>query len=358
MKNRSSLWLVCVLLAAAGRADAGLYNTAEPTEALLDPTYTKFHTHLLILRSLGMDKVEVDNPMRRRYMLQAELARRGAAGNLSVEQTINLSTVLVRRRRPEDAIDLLRPLATGKNFLALSNLATAYYLSGRDEGQRAIDTLDQALGIWSPWEKLSEEQQRAFHGFGWDENYLRDFRQAEEHLLKLFKLRAREPKLKVANREKLDDLFGIRYVGESGEFEVGTIAAAEKKKIKYNTVDILQQLINWLPYDDRLYWQLGELMNAEGNVKAARAIFDELWINRQYRADELRDHRRKLLEAAVADEPDNQDGPVLPPAGVPDAQPVAWSWRPLLVAFGTGIVVAIFGQWQIREIRRRMQRTV
>jgi hypothetical protein len=353
------LWTWLLLAFLAGRAEAGLYNTAEPTEALLDPTYTeKFHTHLLILRSLGMDKVEFDNPMRRRYMLQAELASRGATGNLTPEQTMNLSTVLVRRRRPEDAINLLRPLTAAQrdNFLLQSNLATAYYLSSGQEN-RAKDTLKEALSLWPrTWEDMSEEQQKAFLKLGWEENYFRDFRQAEEYLLKLFELRYREPKLKTANQEKLDDLFGVRYVGESGSFEVGSISAAERKKLPHNAVDIVQQLINWLPYDDRLYWQLGELMNAQGPkyLKATRSIFHELVYNRQYRAEEAVAHRRAILDVSLP-----EDGEVVDETKKKkDQSDVPLLWRPLLVAFGAGIVVAIFGQWQIREIRRRMQRPV
>jgi len=105
----------CFGLFLTSSAHAGLYNTSEPAETFVDPTYLKFHANLLILRSLGMDKVEFDNPMRRRYMLQADLARRGAPGSLSVEQTLNLSTILVRRRQPDEAINLLRPLAAAQS---------------------------------------------------------------------------------------------------------------------------------------------------------------------------------------------------------------------------------------------------
>src|SRR5687767_15060439 len=162
--------ILLVLLALAGPSHAGLYNTSEPAETFVDPTYLKFHANLLILRSLGMDKVEFDNPMRRRYMLQADLARRGAPGSLSVEQTLNLSTILVRRRQPDEAINLLRPLAAAQRsqFLIQSNLATAYFLSGQE--RRAIDTLEEALGHWPErWDILSDEQKLGLGKLGWNE---------------------------------------------------------------------------------------------------------------------------------------------------------------------------------------------
>jgi hypothetical protein len=348
------MWLLALVLWAPAKAQAGLYNTSEPSDATLDPTYVeRFHNHLLILRSLGMDKVEYDNPMRRRYLLQAELAKRGATANLSVEQKINLSDVLIRRRRADEAAELLRPFDGQRdNLLLQANLATAHQMSGQMD--RAKYTLDYVLKAWpEEWEKLSPEQQKSLLRIGWEENIYRHMRAAETYHLLLLKLRAREKFLKTANAEQLDDLFGVRYVGESGEFEPGTIAAKERKKLPYNAVDIVQQLINWMPYDDRLYWQLGELMNAQGNMKAARMIFDELIVNRQYRAKEAVQHRRLILDVPLEDE--SATDALTPEQPIPkdaiEAAPIVW--RPLVIAFVAGMLVMLFAQWQWRELRRR-----
>jgi tetratricopeptide (TPR) repeat protein len=354
MQPRLWIWLLALMMLAPATAQAGLYNTSEPSDATLDPTYVeRFHNHLLILRSLGMDKVEYDNPMRRRYMLQGELAKRGATANLSVEQKINLSDVLIRRRRADEATELMRGFAADPgNLLAQTNLATAYQMSG--EIRRALGTLEFVLKAWpEEWEKLSPEQQKSLLRVGWEENIYRHMRTAETYHLRLLNLRQREQYLKTANDEHLDDLFGVRYVGESGEFEPGTIAAKERKQLPYNAVDIVQQLINWMPYDDRLYWQLGELMNAQGNMKAARMIFDELIVNRQYRAKDAVQHRRLLLDVPLEDESATDaltpDQPI--PKDAIEAAPIVW--RPLVIAFVAGMLVMLFAQWQWRELRRR-----
>ncbi len=39
---------------------------------------------------------------------------------------------------------------------------------------------------------------------------------------------------------------------------------------------IVSQLLVWSPNDDRLYWQLGEILNSMGPVAEADALFDEL----------------------------------------------------------------------------------
>jgi tetratricopeptide (TPR) repeat protein len=354
MQPRRWMWLWTLVLLLPAEAEAGLYNTSEPSDATLDPTYVeRFHNHLLILRSLGMDKVEYDNPVRRRYMLQADLAKRGTTANLSVEQKINLSDVFIRRRRADEAAELLQPFAAeAGNLLVQANLATAYQMSG--QMGRAKDTLKFVLDAWpEEWEKLTADHQKSLLKIGWEENIYRHMRAAEKYHLRLLNLRFREQLLKTADSEQLDDLFGVRYVGDSGGFEAGTIASKERKKLPYNAVDIVQQLINWMPYDDRLYWQLGELMNAQGNMKAARMIFDELIVNRQYRAKDAVHHRRLILDVPL--ESDNSTAAFKDEKPIPkdaiEAAPIVW--RPLVIAFVAGMLVMLFAQWQWRELRRR-----
>src|SRR5262245_26253957 len=70
-------------------ARAGLYNTAEPDEGPLDPNYIKFGETLNVLRSLGADKVEVERPLRKRYLLQFDLFNSLDPGKLSAEHKLN-----------------------------------------------------------------------------------------------------------------------------------------------------------------------------------------------------------------------------------------------------------------------------
>jgi hypothetical protein len=215
---------------------------------------------------------------------------------------------------------------------------------------------------------------------GWHEGAFEAYRKAEEYQLKLLKLRQREQRAKKnpkADFDSVDALFDdgqkppspVRFVGESGTYEAGKIAAKEKAKLPKDAIEIVQQLLIWLPEDDRLYWLLGELYNARGGAKdiqAARLIFDELagarsttagsWTRRVV-APELAEHYRVLR--------DYRDPDAATPFDINkkideeeqkrrDAAP-GFDWQNLAVGFGAGLVVAIFGSWQLREIRRRRQ---
>ncbi len=120
----------------------------------------------------------------------------------------------------------------------------------------------------------------------------------------------------------------------------------------------MQQLVLWFPDDTRLYWQLGELYNAEGDISAAATIFHECIWTRRYGAALLQEHR-KVVEAAAP----KQTAPVL--EDVPNAQtptpaqdPAAWLperrqiW---LVAGVAGTIALALIFLQIKEIRRRRQ---
>ena len=103
---------------------------------------------------------------------------------------------------------------------------------------------------------------------------------------------------------------------------------------------------------------IGELMNAQGNLKAARMIFDELIVNRQYRAKEAVNHRRAILEVPLETEDPTaalRDKKTVPTDAIAATE---IAWRPLVIAFAAGMIVTIFAQWQWREIRRRRERGV
>ncbi len=374
---------LCLFLLASTAA-AGLYNTSEPdvekrTDPGVDPRdwfQLVFRDTLAQLRSIGLREVPVDKPLRKRYVLAAELAARANTAKLTVEDKLNLSDVLVRRRKHYDAINLLLPLARQqpKHFLVQCNLATAYQLAGQES--QAADVLAQAISVWpNEMRKVDEPFRKYLESIGWHDGAFALYRQAETFQLKLLRLRAREnlAKKKAGGFETVDALFDdgkdppnpIRFIGASGNYEAGAIAREEKAKLPKNAIDIVQQLLIWLPDDLRLYWLLGELYNAQGgakNVAAALSIFNELagFGGLDVRAKELAEHRHvlqayqeKASEPTSSldlnkrlddDEKKRQD------------QPVRIDWQTLGVGFGIGLVVAIFGAWQIREIRRRFSK--
>ncbi|MCI0681322.1 MAG: hypothetical protein L0Y71_04390 [Gemmataceae bacterium] len=364
-------WILAVFT-LANPVRAGVYNPAEPPfEVPLDPVYVgKFGLSLKIMASIAAPQVEFDSPLRRRYFFQEQLYDRLDPAKLSVEQKLHFSSVLIRRRRAGDAIGLLQP-ATRQHpqaFLLQSNLATAYDING--DRLRAVETMRDCLDTWpKDWNDLDPAQREFLTGIGWaprpkergpEEEPFVFFREADTYYLKLLRLRSREPK--GAAFEAVDALFGddkgpVKFVNEAGVFEPGKIAKAERARLPRNARKIVQQLLAWQPNDLRLQWLLGEILNANGDVndiKAARSIFDELVYTRDVRAKEVMARRIKLNEwkepptTASADNPfgGGKDNP--PPSPATD-------WRGLLIAFAAGLLVAVFGYWQIREIRRRRQ---
>jgi hypothetical protein len=194
----------------------------------------------------------------------------------------------------------------------------------------------------------------------------------------------------------------VRFVGPDGKYQAGALAPEEAKKLPADAVDIVQQLLLWMPHDHRLYWLLGELYNARGEYATAYKIFDEIgglmqvlkrskafevetprlfkWELAQNKDREYRElpalHRGhwQVIRAAKekADKELLQGGPppkegVAPPPPQPgakkggDKQPASSGdtfpidLRSLGVGFGAGVIVAILGYWQLREVRRRRQ---
>jgi tetratricopeptide (TPR) repeat protein len=323
---------------------------------------------------LALDTQTITNKDRRqRYLQRAdELRKKVEADPDNVTDRVSLSAYLLRLGQPEDvsqAIQLLEGLARGagrNNFMVAANLATAYLLT-RDL-QRADDYLQQALSIWPrEWPGLSKEQ------LAW-------YKEVETAQLKLIRVRRRELLAhggKDQPIENVDDLFGVKFgdsavvpalggstVGllaaplapapvlaasavvpgrtDGANYEAGTIAAAAKEKLPKNALAIVQQLLLWMPNDGRLYWLLGELLNAQGDINNAKTVLDQCADTRKINAKQLIAHRQVLDEAITArnQKPENPD------------------WLPernklILVGSGVGVVVLFLAYLQVREVRRR-----
>ena len=346
-----------ILLLQTGRLCAGLYNTAESAVNPRSMTYVDFRIAWDKLRAIGSEQVQSEH--RRRYLLVAGLFDPRRPVDLTPEQRLNLSEYLIRLRRYPEAVAVLEPVALRdpSNFLVLSNLGTAYQLLG--QGDRAIRYLEQAKAAWP---KTSEQKRRS----GIDDELLSWYRQVEEYQLRLLRLRAREAQTGGRGGgglpEEPDALFDdngqpprpVRFVGESGQYEAGQLAASEKAKLPANARQIVEQLLVWLPDDNRLYWLLAELLNAHGDpddVEAARKILDDLSWSRGFRTDLLQEHRRILAEWTLPKPADPNTLSGEQPQSTAGAMP---AWQPLAVAFGAGALLGLLAAWQFREIRRRL----
>jgi hypothetical protein len=352
---------------------AGIYNLAESDDRTLSAQYMRpdgsgFRDTLLKVRSIGLDKVDKDNEIRKRYFLWEALGGASPPRSLTLEQKVDYSAVLVRRKKFSEAIRFLEQASREHpdNILLRSHLAHATFASGQPDS-RAIQMQQELLSkrVWPEhFSDFKEEDRQFLLGIGWSEHPTDFYRKVEFYLLKLMRLRSTEPAS--APFQSVDALFGgdpkkpLRFVNEQGIFEPGKLAVAERRKLPPDAREIVQQLLLWLPEDLRLYWLLGELYNADDNpasLQAAGTIFDELVFTYKLRALDLRDHRQKVLDHLKS----NENAPTMgefekkvEEVEKKDA-PARMQMNPqtIAVTFASGFFVGIFALWQFQEIRRR-----
>jgi hypothetical protein len=190
---------------------------------------------------------------------------------------------------------------------------------------------------------------------------LRWFRQAERYHLILVRHRWAQARQLGKPEARLDPLFvkdgqPVRYAGENGQYEAGKIAASERVKLPPDALAILQQLLIWLPNDTPLYWQYGELLNAEGDVTSAAQVFDDCAWRRGLNASEFQAHRQIVTEAARARSQDSALSPEENDKASPPSSGTSWlPDRTKLWTAGSifAVIVVLLVYFQVREIRRR-----
>jgi tetratricopeptide (TPR) repeat protein len=159
--------------------------------------------------------------------------------------------------------------------------------------------------------------------------------------------------------DNVDDLFDVKFVGESGEYEAGTLAASEKAKLPADAIAIVQQLLVWLPDDARLLWLLGELYNANGDLDSALTVFNECMDARRFDTPKLRQHRQATM-AAISDR-QAAEAAIAEQKAIAEQQTAESAWRPnnvrLWIAAGLAIPVVIgLACLQYRQLARRWKR--
>jgi hypothetical protein len=258
-------------------ASAGLYYSGEQF-AELPSRPAGFLVDHRALRAAGYARPDgLPSPLRDDYVAAAARLEKLAKGRaLTPDESADLGALHVRLGKPEQALNVLAPAArkSPEHFRIAANLGTALQYTG--DLERAAAQLEEAV-------RLAPAK-------------LKPFEQAH---LKLVKLRLKEGKA-AKNAATVDDLFGVKYVGDSGKPEAGKIAEAERKKLPENAVAVVQQLALWLPADGRLLWQFGELCNAHGDVRDAAAALDGCVTEFALGSPDLR--KRRLLYRAAADE--------------------------------------------------------
>jgi hypothetical protein len=154
----------------------------------------------------------------------------------------------------------------------------------------------------------------------------------------------------------------LRFVGPEGTYTAGGIADAERAKLPADALAIIQQLCLWHPFDGRLYWLLGELYNAEGDVETAYAILDECTNAMAITNETIKEHRRVLKSAAeaTASARAEQAAVARKQADEEKAQQARaerdyWKRFWWILAGGVAVVVLLV-YYQLREVGRRLRR--
>lgn len=400
---RSTRTLIATLilgLTATASARGGVYNPLEPLPWPLPAE--NFHAFRDLLGQLQTIRIPAEErpvepgSLRARYLgMIPTLEAKRRAGDLSLDERVALSAAYLRQGKAEEAASLLEEVPRAqRNYLVLANLASAHHQAGRLE--RAVAYQQEVLKAWPAAETRYTAQQLAW------------LARAEKHYLKLLRQRYQES-LRAPSKpwETVDALFpGVQFVGPSGEYEAGQMAVEYRTELPPDAVQLVVQLLLWLPYDDRLYWLLGELLNAQAEILPAEKVLHELVNARgNSRVRQLREHRKVLVEARqLAEElskPANvamlawmaaphgglqgpgigsaayegawaalvsglpkqlselDGGSSVPPAPAPSVRP-DWlpDWRHLAVGFIAGAIVMLLVQLQWRESRRRRQGVV
>jgi tetratricopeptide (TPR) repeat protein len=273
-------------------AQAGLHDPAEPA-APLETDLVQFLQTLRELRSYGPPDgrtITQESPQRVDYLARISALRaKQKSGSITADELASLGAYLIRVRKTqarlpdiEEAVQVLEPARRThpRHFAILANLGTAYQLTGRLDA--AASCLEEAYSLAPPESQKFERAQ-----------------------LLLVRRRAREPQR--PTELTLDHLFArtpqeaVRFVGPSGQWEVGQLADAERKKLPNGSaaeaLQVVQQLLFWLPDDGRLYWLFGELANAEGNLAAAYDAMNDAVDLFRLSAPALKQHRLVLQEA-------------------------------------------------------------
>ena len=355
---------VVIVLASSSAAQAGLYipDEVKLLEGKTDiwplpqSPFRDFHASTFAsFRNIVADSAEgIPLPPRPAYLSRvAQLEAKRQKEDLTVRESIELGGCYLRLLKREEAIGILESARARepKNALVLANLALANQML--DLYDRAINYEEQALANWpATQEGFSQEQ------WQW-------FRRVEKYQLLLMRLRHREALRDTRKTfEDVDALFpNFTFQGNKDDFAAGPAGPGQwGAELPPDAPRIVEQLLIWLPLDNRLYWLLGEVLNAQGKVTDAATVLDDLVAKRKYAppGDLVHKHWRVLREvkspvgeATTFEQASSSPAPDSPAqSGASNWLP---NWRHILVGFLAGIIITVLVQMQWREYTRRRQ---
>lgn len=327
-----------LLVVAAKLARAGFYDPSN----LKSPIVTASGPRALpweLFRDQISDTLSIGDPKQNSKPRAKAIARRdqllALGSKAKAAELAELGLLQWRLREDQRALDTLSRAkgADPRSFWPLANLGSYFQATGQlPEAQQYLATA--LVTFPKPWPGSPAEGD-------W-------FRRAEKAQIDLLRARLRESAQRPGRAQavnEVDALFPVRFVGPSGKYEAGKLADEERAKLPPDAIALVQQLLLWFPEDTRLLWLLGELYNADGDIRAALQVFDDCVGPRSIRSETLPERRRIVKDAVAAIPP-----PPQPESFLPDANTL---W---IVGGVGGALIAIFVVLQSRELYRRMTR--
>lgn len=349
------------LLQLASESRASLYSLQEPMAIPVEDgkpvalPFEEFKRRLTILRNALVEPAagEKANPDRETFLKRIAEATGGPDAKrpkrLTPEETAALATDLIRVGQLDQALDKLSAKLRPANYWVLTTLGHVH--AARGDWAQAIELQTAAIldaEMPETVKGLTKDQRDWWQKL--DRDYLPHYYLINKQYLE--SRRGLPPaELEEANRvEEPTPLFPlpirssppnpVRFINDSGEYQPGTLATPERAKLPPHAIAIVQQLLLWFPLDVRLYWLLGELYAANGDLDSAVVIFDECtWSGKYGNRQVLREHRL-AVHAAIEARPKSESPPE-PPI----------SMRTILIYFGVIGLIGLFAL--IRSLTRR-----
>jgi hypothetical protein len=320
------------------RATISVDEQGKPEALPFDPG---FKLRRVNIRNMGIPEWKDGKEPTERIELAARIKKEQEkpAAKRTVEESVALAIDLLHYGRADEAEGVLRQQQRG----FLPNITLAHIAIARGDWLQADDFLEIANGSPPP-EKLPGMSPEKLK---WQLALNRG------PLKKLIRLRLAETGAKKpAHETELPDrIFDVNFVNDAGQYEPGKLAAAEKAKLPGGdfpeAIATVQQLVLWFPFDVRLYWLLGELYAAQGEVKAALDIMNECVDTGRYSNRKVLMDHRELVKKAVSELPVEQpatDNP--PPAAVPFSFREVWIYVGVIGAVALFALVRALVRWR------------
>ena len=279
---------LAVLISSSTVLLAGPYNPAERVPFAVGPDGTAAalsfaedgsgqFRQLFTTRSNELDAnpLRAENPDRQKVLDRIAARQSGGPADLPPAELAGLATDLVRVGKSDDALNLLAPRSRDRSpdFRVLATLAHVYATRGE-----WTDALRWHQAAFLDAEFPDDLAGTTAEQRQWLQHVERDY---YRRWLRVHRDRAASGQS--PTDEPIFPLFdGVSFVNEAGEYEPGSLAAADRAKLPADAIAVVQQLLLWDPTDTALYWLLAELYAADGQFRQAGIIFDESANGRQF----------------------------------------------------------------------------